>query len=396
MKLLWVKTDYLHPVDRGGRIRTLEMLKRLHQKHEVDYLTLEDPENPMGPVQAGEYCRRHYAVPHSVAAKNSLYFLWDLFRGVFSELPVAIERWKSEAMRAKARDLDAQERYDAIVCDFLAPAASLDHWDRLVLFQHNVESLIWERHAERASTWLHNWYLQSQARKMNRFEGLASRSFSRVICVSEKDAELTRTRFGRQDATWVPTGVDTDFFAPPNLPPEHKADLIFLGSMDWLPNVDGAVWLTQEIMPLIWRHRPDTTVALAGRRPTKRLRELSRDSRILVTGTVEDVRPWLHGSLVSVVPLRIGGGTRLKIYEAMAAGIPTVSTSIGAEGLEVDPGRNILLADSAESLAAECLKLLESPLQREAFAKEGLRLTREKMSWDAVTAIFETLIVSRV
>ncbi len=393
MKILWVKTDYLHPTDRGGQIRTLEMLKRLHARHAVDYLTLADPANTEGPARAGEYCRRHFAVPHAVADKRSPRFALDLLGGLLGELPVAVGRWQSEAMRAKARDLNAAERYDAIVCDFLVPAASLDNWPRMVLFQHNVEALIWQRHVERANTPLHRWYLRGQADKMARFEAKASREFGRVICVSEQDAALTRERYGRQDAAWVPTGVDTGYFTVPAAPPNPVADLIFLGSMDWMPNVDGAAWMAGEILPLIWAKRPQTTIALVGRRPDPRIQALAEDQRIKVSGTVDDVRPWLWGSAVSVVPLRIGGGTRLKIYEAMAAGVATVSTTIGAEGLDVCHEENILLADSAESFADACLRLLGDPAGRERMAATALAEVRAKHGWEAVARRFEELLV---
>jgi polysaccharide biosynthesis protein PslH len=391
MKILWIKTDYLHPTDRGGQIRTLEMLKRLHARHEIDYLTLDDPANTEGPRRAHEYSRRHFAVPHRVAPKTSPLFAWDLLRGVAGELPVAVARWRSEAMRVKARELDAQENYDAIVCDFLAPAASLDDWPRLVLFQHNVEAQIWERHAERAATPLHRWYLSMQARKMAVFEAAASRAFRRVICVSEQDALWTRRNYGRAEAAWVPTGVDTEYFAPPPSAPK-VADLIFLGSMDWLPNQDGAEWFAAEVLPLIWARRPETTLALVGRRPTERIRALAADSRIVVSGTVEDVRPWLWGSSVSIVPLRIGGGTRLKIYEAMAAGVATVSTAIGAEGLEVRHERDILLADTPEAFAAACLRLLDGPGERNALAGTASAGLRSRHGWEAVTSRFEELL----
>ncbi|MBL8213873.1 MAG: glycosyltransferase [Bryobacterales bacterium] len=393
MKILWVKTDYLHPTDRGGQIRTLEMLKRLHARHAVDYLTLADPNNTEGPVRAHEYCRRHFAVPHQLADKRSLAFAADLWRGLVTELPVSIGRWKSEAMRRKARELDAAERYDAIVCDFLMPVASLDDWPRLVLFQHNVEALLWERHVERAATPLHRWYLRNQATKMAALEQRASREFGRVICVSEQDAALTRDRYGRQDAAWVPTGVDTDYFTAPAAPPKPVAELIFLGSMDWMPNVEGAAWMAADILPLIWAKRPETTIALVGRRPDPKLQALAQDQRIKVSGTVDDVRPWLWGSAVSIVPLRIGGGTRLKIYEAMAAGVATVSTTIGAEGLDVRHEDNILLADSAEAFANACLRLLDQPAERERIAATALAEVRAKHGWEAVTRRFEELLV---
>ncbi len=392
MKILWVKTDYLHPTDRGGQIRTLEMLKRLHARHEVHYLTLADPANAEGPARAHEYCARHFAVPHFTVPRSSWRFYAQALAACFHSLPLAIGRWTNEAMRLRARELQSQENYDAVVCDFLVPAASLENWPKLVLFQHNVEALIWQRHAEMASSFPQRWYFRSQFRKMHEFERRASREFGRVICVSEADAALTQSRYGRPDVHWVPTGVDTAYFAPPALAPGQAHDLIFLGSMDWMPNVDGAHWLAAEILPAIWRSRPQTTAAFVGRRPVEAIRALASDPRITVSGTVDDVRPWLHASKLSIVPLRIGGGTRLKIYEAMAAGVATVSTSVGAEGLEVASGSNILLADAAPDFAAACLDLLNLPGRRASIAAQALQDVRARHGWEAVTRRFESYL----
>jgi glycosyltransferase involved in cell wall biosynthesis len=369
------------------------MLKRLHARHEVHYLTLEDPENAVGPLRAHEYCQRHVAVPHRAARKGSLGFWLDLMRGLAGPLPVAIARWQNEAMRTKANELIQSENYDAIVCDFLAPAASLDHWSRMVLFQHNVEFLIWRRHAECAPTFLHRWYLQRQANSMKNFEDSASKHFQRVVCVSAEDARLTGRLYGREDAAWVPTGVDTNYFSQPLETSGPSSDLIFLGSMDWLPNIDGATWLAAEILPRIWARRPETTVALVGRRPAKQIARLAQDRRIRVSGTVEDVRPWLRGARISIVPLRIGGGTRLKIYEAMAAGIPVISTATGAEGLEVTPGEDIVVAETPGDFASRCLSLLEDDGLRRDLARQALARVRARHDWDIVTRRFESYLI---
>jgi polysaccharide biosynthesis protein PslH len=163
--------------------------------------------------------------------------------------------------------------------------------------------------------------------------------------------------------------------------------------MDWMPNIDGAVWFVREVLPLIHRQRPDCTLAIAGRRPSAELTRLAdSDKRIEVTGTIPDVRPWLFGSLVSIVPLRVGGGTRLKIYEAMAAKAPVVSTAIGAEGLDVSDGENIYIADSPERFAERCLALLDSAAERERLSAAAWNLVASKYSWDVVARSMEQLL----
>src|SRR5207253_7221717 len=183
------------------------------------------------------------------------------------------------------------------------------------------------------------------------------------------DAAEMRRLFGVTRVSEIPTGVNIEYFLPPEPRPSGGADLVFVGSLDWLPNVDGVLYFVREILPLIRRRRPECTLAVVGRTPPPKIAQLGEgDARIRVTGTVPDIRPYLWDSAIAIVPLRIGGGTRLKIYEAMAARIPVVSTSIGAEGLTVDPTRDIRIADRPEDFAARCIELLESREERTRLA----------------------------
>jgi glycosyltransferase involved in cell wall biosynthesis len=163
--------------------------------------------------------------------------------------------------------------------------------------------------------------------------------------------------------------------------------------MDWLPNVDGVLWFVREVLPLIRRKRPETTLAVVGRVPDAKIQQLgAEDQRIEITGTVPDIRPYLWGSLVSIVPLRIGGGTRLKIYEAMAAKIPVISTTIGAEGLTAHPPEDIRIADTPEAFAEQCLALLADPTARHCVAKAAWQMVHDHFSWDQVARSFERVM----
>mgnify|MGYP001546726339 CR=1 FL=1 len=227
---------------------------------------------------------------------------------------------------------------------------------------------------------------------MEAYERRVCRQAGFVVAVSEKDRETMRSRYGVERISAISTGVDLDYFSPPATV-EHKADLVFVGSMDWLPNIDGVRFLAEQILPRIRARRPDCRVAIVGRRPDAAVRELGeRDPNVIVTGTVADVRPWLWGSSVSIVPLRIGGGTRLKIFEAMAARVPVISTTIGAEGLPVENDRHLFIADDAESFANACLHLLENQQRRHQMADEAWNLVSGQFSWDAVTREFETIL----
>ncbi|MEZ5361784.1 MAG: glycosyltransferase [Bryobacterales bacterium] len=193
--------------------------------------------------------------------------------------------------------------------------------------------------------------------------------------------------FGIPRPAAIPTGVDADYFNPQ--PTEARWDLIFVGSMDWLANIDAATFFVEQVLPVIRRSLPSVTVALVGRRPAPAVRELARQHPgVTVTGTVADIRPYLWASKVSIVPLRIGGGTRLKIYEAMAAECPVVSTTIGAEGLDARSPDEIRIGDTPDELARHCVELLRSAVAREAQAQAAAALVRERFSWDRVATAF--------
>jgi polysaccharide biosynthesis protein PslH len=228
---------------------------------------------------------------------------------------------------------------------------------------------------------------------MLKYEKLVCQAVKRVVAVSDGDALAMRSLYGVPSIAAVPTGVNVDYFAPPAdmLPP--VTDLVFLGSMDWRPNIDGIRWFVADVLPLIRRRRPKCSLAVVGRRPTREILRLAKaDSRIHATGTVPDVRSYLWKSAVSIVPLRIGGGTRLKIYEAMAARIPVVSTTVGAEGLDVRHGENIALADSAEAFAERCLALLSDAEARRKQCQAAWEMVSACYSWEAVSRKFELLL----
>ncbi|HET8548905.1 MAG TPA: hypothetical protein VFL57_12905, partial [Bryobacteraceae bacterium] len=169
MRLLWAKSDFLHPTTRGGQIRTLEILKRLHKQHEVHYVALHRPGETEGIERSSEYCTRAYPIAHDVPDHYSPAFAAQLVRGLFSPLPVAIFRYRSAAMRTKLTELATRVRFDGVVCDFLAPSANFERLDQAVLFQHNVETALWQRHAEHAGSPAKRAYLALQANRMFAF-----------------------------------------------------------------------------------------------------------------------------------------------------------------------------------------------------------------------------------
>lgn len=387
MKVLWVNANFLHPTTKGGQIRTLEMLRRLHRRHEIHYAAIEDPRHPEGVIRAREYSTKAYPFRLNVPARHSPRFYAQVVKGLIDPLPVAVRRFRSPEMEEALRELARKEEFDCGVCDFLVSAGHFPALERAVLFEHNVETMIWRRHADAVDDPVRKTYFRLQAERMFNFEARACRQAAQVVAVSREDAATLQRLFGIHQVTPVPTGVDAEYFRPAG-GAAMATDLVFVGSMDWMPNVEGITWFFEEVFPLIRERRPETTAAVVGRTPPKSLSKYPAK----ITGTVPDVRPYLWGSKVSIVPLRVGGGTRLKIYEAMAARVPVVSTTIGAEGLEAVDGRDLLLGDTPQQFAAQCLRLLSDRELRDSLVDSAARQVADRFSWEHVARVFERVL----
>jgi len=210
------------------------------------------------------------------------------------------------------------------------------------------------------------------------------RRATHVLAVSEADQNLFARYLDPSRISVIPTGVDVDYFQPaPEL--EERNTLVFTGSMDWMPNEDGIFFFVEKVLPRIRAEVPEATLWVVGRRPSAKLLKLPNTvPGINVTGTVDDIRPFMGKASVYVVPLLVGGGTRLKIFEAMAMGKAVVSTSIGAEGLPVTNGENGILADQPEEFASQVVSLLRDQPRRLAMGQAARRLVEEKYSWNSV------------
>jgi sugar transferase (PEP-CTERM/EpsH1 system associated) len=392
MHILWIKTELLHPVDKGGRIRTYQMLRALASQHEITYVALDDgTAAPDALAKAREYCTRVEVVPFTPAVKGTLGFYSALLRNVASPLPYAIARYEVPALRRQLRRLCREHKVDVVVCDFLAPSINVpnDLGVPMVLFQHNVEAMIWERHAQVATHPLKKAYMAEQWRRMKRFEGDECRRFSTVVAVSTQDAEVFRRDYGVAEVPDVPTGVDTDYFVRQPEVARTPGSMVFTGSMDWMPNEDGIAWFVEAILPRIRAAIPTATLTIVGRNPTPKVRALhAPEVGVSVTGSVPDVRPYLASHQLFIVPLRVGGGTRLKIYEGMTMGLPTVSTTIGAEGLPVVDGEHLVLADEPEAFAQACIALVNDQARCEAMGNAADSYVREHFGWHGVAKRF--------
>jgi polysaccharide biosynthesis protein PslH len=394
MHILWVKSELLHPLDKGGRIRTYEMLRRLRDHHRVTYVALDDgTTTPEQRARALEYCDDLVLVPWRRAPLRGWRRGLAILRNVVSSLPFALAPYRSAAMTRVIRERCAtgEDRADVVVCDFLVPALNVPEGlpCPVVLFQHNVEAMIWERRTRVAGNPLMRLYMGEQWRRMRRVEREQCLRFDHVVAVSPEDAAVFRQAYGVERVSSVPTGVDTEFFRPSGTVSRKPASIVFTGSMDWMPNEDGMVWFVEEILPRIEKAEPAATLTIVGRNPTARVKALAEGRpRVTVTGTVADVRPYLESASVVVVPLRVGGGTRIKIYEAMGMERAVVSTTIGAEGLDVRDGEHIILADDATDFADAVIRLLHSPERAAGIGLTAASHVRTHFGWASVAEQF--------
>jgi sugar transferase (PEP-CTERM/EpsH1 system associated) len=402
MQILWLKSDLLLPLDKGGKLRTWHLMRHLAKRHEITYLGFADVEEiRRGSVPAivdrmKEVAVRVETVPRSDVHKGSARFYADAMLHLVDPLPYAVGKYRSRAFRRRVSELLDEQRFDLVVCDFLFPAVNLPHplLCPAVIFTHNVEAEIWRRHAETRAGGLSGLLYRTQYKRMLRYEGRTLTRFDGVLAVSDRDRDtFTRVYPGavRGAISVVPTGVDTEFFAPAPSP-EKGRRLVFTGSMDWLPNEDAMTYFCREILPRIRADIPDVSLDIVGRAPTAAVQKLAADHGITVTGRVEDVRPFMRDAAVYVVPLRIAGGTRLKIFEAMAMAKAVVSTSVGAEGLPLEHGRHLMLADEPQAFARSVVRLLRDVGRRREIEQAARALVVERFDWSVAAAEMESAL----
>lgn len=391
MRILWVKAGKLLPVDSGGKIRSYNMLRHLAAQHELTLLSYYDG----GRDEAYER-ELAAALPGAVGMatgfpEGDLGTKLRYLRHVLSPAPGAVTKFTSpKVRRAVSRWLD-ERRFDVAVCDFLSASLNFPRELRTpsVLFQHNVESALWRRQAAHEPNPLKRAVFKLEALKMGRYEAAAVRRFHHVVAVSENDRELMSRMTAPERITVVPTGVDLRQFASAagaEAGREPEPLVLFLGSMDWEANIDGVDYFCREVWPRVRAAVPEARFRVVGRNPHPRVRRLASET-VEVTGTVPSVVEHLREAAVVVVPLRIGGGTRLKIFEAMATGKAVVSTTVGAEGLDVHHGEDILLADDAESFADSVVRLLRDGEARRRMERAARALAAQ-YDWEVIAARF--------
>jgi polysaccharide biosynthesis protein PslH len=392
VKILWVKAGKLLPVDTGGKIRSYNILRHLARVHDVTLLSYYGGDRDMAYEKSiGEHipgAQTIYTAAPEGALSQRLDYIWQLS----SRAPYAVQKFTHPEVRRTVTQWMSEKRFDVAVCDFLS--ASLNFPARLtlpcVLFQHNVETVLWQRMAQTESNAVRKLSYKIEATKMARYEKRALGRFHHIIAVSQQDRDEMRKLDRNCQITVVPTGVDTEQYqiAPPAS--GNPPIIVFVGSMDWEPNIDAVEYFCREIWPTILATHPNARFQIVGRNPHARVLRWKNDS-VEVTGKVASVTEYLRAATVAVVPLRIGGGTRLKIFEAMAMAKAVVSTSIGAEGLDVENNRDLILADSPQAFADSILLLLRDALTRRRYEEAAAKLAAQ-FDWSRIAEKFAAVL----
>jgi sugar transferase (PEP-CTERM/EpsH1 system associated) len=394
VRILWAKSGGVLPLDTGGKIRSFNIARELARRHEVTLFTFYASMTPDPHVSLGEPFVQVERLPLDIPERAGFRDTVAYAANSITTRPYQMRKYCRPKVRRRLRDLLAKKNNEILICDFLLTAGVVP-WDvgtPTVIFTHNVEAMIWQRHflTNQNPFWkLAAWREQRTIERAERhFTGLADH----VLTVSDDDRECFLKFLPQEKVTTVPTGVDLEYFQPGAA--VENSSLVFTGSMDWIPNEDAICYFAAEVLPLVQKRLPQVTLSVVGRKPTRKLLALGNNNpAIRVTGTVTDIRPYVHDASVYVVPLRIGGGTRIKIFEAMAMGKPVVSTTIGAEGLPVEQGKDILLADTPDAFAARTIELLTQPLMRKRIGGAARTLVESRYGWRSVTDVIEQALV---
>ncbi len=397
MRILHIADTLPYPLNSGVNQRVFHVLKRVAAQHEVWFLAfLEGGRDEADFMPVYEVCHRVITVPFQMGAALSqpIEILRYLLRGI----PIDLRLYQSPQMVAQIQQLTTTTEFDVVQIEHPIMMPYLEALPealqkRAVLVAHDVDFKKYRRIAAIEPRVARKLRVLLHSKMMERWEAKYAGRFPRYVTVSDVDGRVLLAKNPAIRLEVVPNGTDAK--ATHILPEsEDEANLVYVGTMAYPPNVDAVQWFTGGILPLVRQVRDDVHFWIVGRKPVAAVKALASDA-IHVTGAVDSVEPYYADSTICVVPLRAGGGTRLKILEAMALGRPVISTSIGCEGLEVTDGENIIIADDEQTFASKILELLADKERRRKIAAGGRKLVEEKYDWDNIAAkmmtIYETL-----
>ena len=393
LKILFISSYFCLPPATGSRIRTMHLLKSLAAKHRVTYLAFADDDNQRQNVEAA----RALCCDVKVVFREHRYSPVDLLKGLVLSTPFTVLNFHHPEMTALAAAAQHSGDYDLVHAEGLHAAQYVDLSLPIprVLSTHAVEWTIVQRFAKTTTNPLKRLYATLTYRKLRRYEGQMYGKFDRTILVMEEERELASEMSPGAKLVVIPNGVNMQEYQPDPAVVEEPLTLVFCGVMDSRSNVDAVLYFVREILPLIRRDVPEVKLRLVGQRPVPAIQRLGEQPGIEVTGFVPDVKPLVQSSTVAVIPLRIGGGSRLKILEALALNRAVVSTTFGAEGLDLQDGEHLVFADSPAAFASATVALLRDPERRATLAAAGRQRVEEMYDWKAITAalpqLYETL-----
>lgn len=393
MKILVLTTKSPYPLNEGRALRTYNLIKQTAKRHEVYLLTfVQTQEEVDGIPHLREICRHVDATPlHMECGRVAL--AADMVLDLLGTAPLHAVKYRSATMRRKMAALMSEHKFDLVHLDMLhlGEYMALCPDTPVVLVEHNVESALLARRVANTANPLAKFYLQYQYLKLRRFEAGSCRRANHVVAVSDLDARDIRELAGISGVTVIPNGVDSSYFADLELP-EVPNSLVYVGGMNWFPNLDAMRYFCAEILPRIAERIPDVSLTIIGKNPDGlAIRELKDSPRVRIAGMVDDIRPIVSAASAFIVPLRIGGGTRLKILDALSMSKALVSTSVGCEGLEAVPGKHLLVADEPAAFADAVIRVLKDRDLRRALGRSGRDFVKRKYEWDVVARELDAL-----
>ena len=390
MRVLWVGHNLAYPPVRGVLQRNYNLLREAAKVSEVHVLAFDQP--PTRPPGVGaedcaealrKFCAHVEWVPLASGVSKSPY--WLGLRGLLSRKAYDLNWLASHSMAERLQRTLGRVKFDTVHFDTLglAPYGRLVSGAGTVLNHHNIESSMMGHRAATETRRVPRLYWRWEAKKLLRAERDYCPQFSVNLVVSPEDGETLASLAPGIETKVVANGVDTEYFTPRADPDGNT--LLFCGGLDWYPNGEAMAYFFDQIWPLLTRQRPDIRVVVVGRRPPKWLTQLGdSDRRIHVTGFVDDVRPYFKEATAYICPIRVGGGTRLKILDALAMGMPLVGTTFACSGISVQHEKHVLLADTSEAFAEQILRVLADPVLRANLAAQGRDLVYKDYSWPVV------------
>ncbi|NIM04969.1 MAG: glycosyltransferase [Armatimonadetes bacterium] len=400
MKLLVLSAWFPFPADNGSKIRTQHLLRSLAREHTVDLACFYQGEREAAQLgKAEEICRQVAAFPKPSFDADKMPSVADLF----SRKPRFIRSTYSDSLAREVQEWRAQRNYDAIVCmtwgmaPYVLSQSSVRASVKRILDQHNIESGIFRRGLKlrQGISRLRGWLTYQ---KFRRYEGRTCAGFSTCSVVSEREKQELEKILPPSAATnivTIPNGVDTALWEPRWRPVSRNASthqLVFTGSRSYGVNVEGLRWFLRTVYPRLKADFPDVRLGISGDAAASLIPEAEGDPSVTFTGYLSDLRPLLRKSAALVVPLRLGGGTRLKILEAMASGLPVISTPVGAEGLKVKPGQHLLIAHEPEEFVDAVGQVFKQPLRTLAMTARARKLVEEEYDWGPIGRNFARLV----